>query len=92
MERFREAFGDAVPLPIAFGYSDTPASEIGSVPKCMIGRISKVRDGESLALCAENVICGGDGFYTAFKEILDPIDDSALFQKAFSIVKRRINK
>lgn len=69
IERFREAFGETAPLPIALGYSNTPVSEVGSVPKCMIGRISKVRDGESLTLCAENVICGGGGFYTAFKEM-----------------------
>ena len=33
----------------------------------MIGRISKVRDGESLTLCSENVLCGGGGLYTAFR-------------------------
>lgn len=67
ISRFREAFGDAAPLPIAFRYSDTPASEVSSVPKCIIGRISKVREGEPLTLCAENVICGGGGLYTRFK-------------------------
>ena len=49
IDKYKEAFGDAAPLPIAFGYSNTPASEVGSVPRCMIGAISKVRDGESLA-------------------------------------------
>lgn len=63
---YREAFGEAAPLPIVFGYSDTPASEIGSVPRCMIGAISKVREGNSLTLCKENVKCGGGGLYTAF--------------------------
>ena len=48
---YREAFGDAAPLPVAFGYSDTPASEVGSVPRCMIGAISKVREGIPLTLC-----------------------------------------
>lgn len=65
--RFREAFGDMVPLPIAVGYSDEPAAETGSIPKCMVGKISKVRDGESLTLCADNVTCGGGGLYTAFR-------------------------
>lgn len=63
---YREAFGDAAPLPVAFGYSDTPASEVGSVPRCMIGAISKVREGIPLTLCKENVKCGGGGLYTAF--------------------------
>lgn len=69
ISRFREAFGDAASLPIAFGYSDTPTTEIYSVPKCIIGRISKVREGESLTLCADNVICGGGGLYTRFKQM-----------------------
>lgn len=48
IDKYREAFGETAPLPIALGYSDTPASEVGSVPKCMIGRISKVRNGDPL--------------------------------------------
>ena len=95
---YREAFGEAVPLPIAFGYSDTPPTEVDadgipvkSVPKapskreqsqtclhsaereearpkvkCIIGAISKVRDGESLTLCREIIKCGGAGLYTCF--------------------------
>ena len=59
VENYREAFGERAPLPIAVAYSDTPAAEVKSVPRCMIGAISKVRSGEPLALCAENVLCGG---------------------------------
>lgn len=69
IERYREAFGDAAPMPIAFGYSDNAVSEIKKVPKCMIGTISNVRHGESLTLSEENVICGGGGLYTAFREM-----------------------
>ena len=67
IERYRDAFGDAAPMPIAFGYSDNAVSEIKRVPKCMIGTISNVRHGESLTLTEENVICGGGGLYTAFR-------------------------
>lgn len=67
--KYREAFGDAAPLPIAFGYSNQPATEIKRLPKCLVGAISKVRGGESLTLAAENVICGGGGLYTAFREM-----------------------
>lgn len=67
--KYREAFGDAAPLPIAFGYSNQPATEIKRLPKCMVGAISKVRGGESLTLAAENVICGGGALYTAFREM-----------------------
>ena len=71
--RYREAFGEAAPLPIALGYSNQPASEVRKVPKCMIGAISKVRNGESLTLCEENVLCGGGGLYTAFREMPDRV-------------------
>ena len=43
IKTYREAFGEAAPLPIAFGYSDTPVTEVGadgisvkSVPKAPI--------------------------------------------------------
>ena len=65
--KFREAFGDAAPLPVSLSYSTNPATEVKSVPKCMIGAISKVRYGDSLTLCADNVLCGGGGLYTAFR-------------------------
>jgi uncharacterized protein (DUF169 family) len=69
IEKYRQAFGEKAPLPIAFGYSDTPVSEIRSVPKCLVGSISNVRHGNSLTLSAENVICGGGGLYTGFTEM-----------------------
>lgn len=67
VKKYREAFGESAPLPIALSYSVIPVAEIKSVPKCMIGSISKVRHGEPLTLCAENVTCGGGGLYMAFK-------------------------
>lgn len=71
--RYREAFGESAPLPIAFGYSDKAVTEIKKVPKCIIGAISKVRNGDSLTLCEENVLCGGGGLYTAFREMPDRV-------------------
>lgn len=65
--RYKEAFGESAPLPISLAYSNAPAAELKNVPRCMIGAISKVRGGESLTLCAQNVLCGGGGLYTAFK-------------------------
>ena len=69
LEKYRQAFGEKAPLPIAFGYSNTPTSEIRSIPKCLVGSISNVRHGDSLTLSADNVICGGGGLYTAFTEM-----------------------
>lgn len=73
INRYQEAFGESAPLPIALGYSNTPVAEIKKVPKCMIGAISKVRNGDSLTLCEENVLCGGGGLYTAFREMPDRV-------------------
>ena len=66
IQTYREAFGDAAPLPIAFEYSHIPAEEPRKIPRCMIGAISKVREGAPLTLTADNVLCGGGGLYTAF--------------------------
>lgn len=63
---YKEAFGESVPLPIAFGYSNEPATEVRKIPRCMIGAIRKVCDGEALTLSADNVLCGGGSLYTAF--------------------------
>ena len=45
IEKFREAFGEAAPLPIALWYSDTAVNAESRVPRCMIGAIRKVCDG-----------------------------------------------
>ena len=64
--RYREAFGESTPLPVAFGYSDRAATEVRKIPRCIVGAIRKVCDGESLTLTAGNVQCGGGSLYTAF--------------------------
>lgn len=64
--KYREAFGESVPLPVAFGYSDKAVTEVKKIPRCMIGAIRKVCDGEPLTLSADNVLCGGGRLYTAF--------------------------
>lgn len=64
--RYREAFGESTPLPVAFGYSDQAATEVRKIPRCIIGAIRKVCDGEPLTLTADNVLCGGGSLYTAF--------------------------
>ena len=65
--KFRQAFGETAPLPISIAYSTNPAAEVKSVPRCIIGAISKVRNGDSLTLCADNVLCGGAELYAAFR-------------------------
>lgn len=65
--RFRETFGETAPLPIAFWYGDVAVNAESRVPRCMIGAIRKVCEGNPLTLTAENVLCGGGGLYTAFR-------------------------
>ena len=67
IEQFRNAFGEAAPLPIAIWYDDRAVATECRVPRCMIGAIRKVCNGEALTLTAENVQCGGGGLYTAFR-------------------------
>lgn len=65
--QFREAFGEAAELPIAIWYDTTAVASDCRVPRCMIGAIRKVCNGESLTLTAESVQCGGGALYTAFR-------------------------
>lgn len=65
--KFREAFGEAAPLPIALWYGDSAVNPKSRVPRCMIGAIRKVCEGEALTLTTETVQCGGGGLYTAFR-------------------------
>ena len=67
IQKFREAFGEAAPLPIALWYGDMAVNPESRVPRCMVGAIRKVCEGEALTLSAENVQCGGGGLYTAFR-------------------------
>lgn len=63
---YREAFGEKAPLPVAFGYDCNAVTEVKKIPRCMIGAIRKVCDGEALTLSADNVLCGGGKHYTTF--------------------------
>lgn len=71
--KFREAFGEAAPLPIAFWYGDGAVNADSRVPRCMIGAIRKVCEGGALTLSAENVQCGGGGLYTAFRPMFEGV-------------------
>lgn len=73
LQRYKEAFGDGVPLPVAFGYSDTPVEEIRKIPRCMIGAIRKVCDGQPLTMSVDNVLCGGGSLYTRFAPMQERI-------------------
>lgn len=65
-ERFREVFDNAAPMPIALWYDNIAVDADCRMPRCIIGAIRKVCEGEPLTLSAENVLCGGGRLYTAF--------------------------
>ena len=71
--KFREAFGEAAPLPIAFWYDDTASNPESRVPRCMIGAIRKVCNGNKLTLTSENVQCPGGALYAAFRPMPEQI-------------------
>lgn len=71
--KYKEAFSKNTPLPIAFGYSDKAVTEVKKIPRCMIGAIRKVCEGETLTLSADNVLCGGGSLYTAFAPMPDRV-------------------
>ena len=67
-------------LPITFYYTDTPvnaeAVKPGAVPRCIIGAIMKIREGESLAFGVDAVGCPGGKRYLGFsqEEIMPDFD------------------
>lgn len=71
--RFREAFGEAAPLPIAFWYDEEAINIESRVPRCMIGAIRKVCNGNTLTLTSENVQCPGGALYAAFRPMPEQI-------------------
>ena len=71
--KYKEAFGENVPLPISFGYSNEAVTEVRRIPRCMIGSIRKVCDGGTLTLSVDNVLCGGGSLYTAFAPMPDRV-------------------
>lgn len=73
IQKYREAFGDAVPLPVAFGYSCEAATEVRKIPRCMVGAIRGVCEKGALTLSAENVLCGGGRLYTAFDRMPEQV-------------------
>lgn len=73
LQRYRDALGDAAPLPVVFGYGDKPVAEIRKIPRCMIGAIRRVCEEGALTLCADNVLCGGGTLYTAFAPMQERI-------------------
>jgi uncharacterized protein (DUF169 family) len=62
-------------LPITFYYSDKPQAELvkpGSVARCVIGALVKVRRGRSLSFDTDSIGCPGGRRYLGFAEKIMP--------------------
>jgi uncharacterized protein (DUF169 family) len=72
---WKKYFNDAE-LPFTFYYTDeeghAEAVKPGSVPRCIIGALVKVRSGQSLAFDVDSVGCSGGKRYLGFAENLMP--------------------
>lgn len=66
---YREAFGKAAELPIAFWYSDGAINEIEKINGCFFKGMKQVREGSIISLEAETIGCFGGKLYTGFAGI-----------------------
>jgi uncharacterized protein (DUF169 family) len=77
--RTRERFGllwkryfNNAELPIIFYYADEEGhaelAEPGSIPRCVIGALSKIRNGDSLCFDAQSIGCFGGRRYLGFAD------------------------
>lgn len=73
INNYREAFGDAVELPVAFWYSDTPIADTEKLNGCFFKEIKNTGEGKPLSLSLDVIGCGGGKFYTGFTEMPERI-------------------
>jgi uncharacterized protein (DUF169 family) len=75
MTLWKKYFNDS-PLPITFYYTGdaSPGEKVkpGSGPRCVIGALTKVREGKSLAFDVDAVGCPGGKKYLGFTESIMP--------------------
>ncbi len=80
---YREAFGSAAELPIAFWYSDTAVSETEKINGCFFKGLKTVREGTPISLSVETITCGGGKFYTGFTEMPERIPNFVSFKEKY---------
>ena len=66
---YYEAFGQPPELPIAFWYSNHLEAATEKVTGCLFKCLKQVRNGQSVSLSTETILCGGGKFYTGFSEM-----------------------
>lgn len=73
INNYKEAFGEAVELPVVFWYSDTPFTDTEKINGCFFKGMAVVRKGNPISLSVETITCGGGKFYTGFTDMPERI-------------------
>jgi hypothetical protein len=73
INNFREAFGEAVELPIVFWYSDIPVADTEKINGCFFKGLKTVQQGSPISLSVSTIGCGGGKFYTGFIDMPDHV-------------------
>lgn len=73
VKAYREAFGENVTLPIAFGFSNKPITEPRQGLRCIIGAFHIVRKGRSITFEDDFISCGGGQMYLGKKPLAERI-------------------
>lgn len=66
VENFREAFGPATDLPVAFWFGVEPVAQPEKVNGCLFKAFGRVRAGEPVAFDGDTITCGGGRLYTGY--------------------------
>ena len=66
ISKYRNAFGEAAPLPIIFYYSDNKTADTEKIPGCFLKYLRQAADGHTVCLNGDNITCGGGKFYAGF--------------------------
>ena len=69
IQNFREVFGDKVPLPLLFGYSDKAIVYTKKIGGCFFKGLQAAREGEPVSLSVDVIGCGGGKHYTGFSPL-----------------------
>ena len=87
---FREGFGEKAELPLAFWYSEEPAAEPFRCERCFIGSLKTARQGTSISMQANHLLCGGGKLYCGFVEprptLPDFVSDKERYKKSEALV------
>lgn len=66
IERFRDAFGASVDLPISVSYTDESYGEADKKKACFMRNLEELRSGKAMSFSKESISCPGGKLYAGF--------------------------